>query len=67
MSKSFRARVKTPERIRVRTASAARLRDNPDVDSSNLKNGSVLVYKSARDIWEATTTLDAQNVEGGEY
>lgn len=69
MAKTFRARVKTPNRIRVRTAaiSASRLRNNPDVDSSVLENGAVLVYKSVRDIWEATTTLDAQNVEGGEY
>lgn len=38
-----------------------------DVDSTNLENGSVLVYKTASGKWTATTTLDLQNIEGGEY
>jgi len=38
-----------------------------DVDSSLLVNGSVLVYKTNTNKWTATTTFDAQNVEGGEF
>lgn len=36
-----------------------------DVDASNLDNGAVLVYKSTTNKWTSTTTLDAQNMEGG--
>lgn len=38
-----------------------------DVDASNLVNGSVLVYKTNTNRWTSTTTLDAQNMEGGEF
>lgn len=43
------------------------LSDIANVDTSNTQNGSVLVYKSVTSKWTATTTLDAQNMEGGEY
>lgn len=38
-----------------------------DVDLQQLRNGSVLVYKNNTTKWTATTTLDAQNMEGGEF
>lgn len=38
-----------------------------NVDVSTLTNGSVLVYASATEKWTATTTLSAQNLEGGEF
>jgi hypothetical protein len=38
-----------------------------DVDSTNLTDGSVLVYTSATSKWRATTTLEQQNLEGGEF
>jgi hypothetical protein len=40
-----------------------------DVDTStNGKvNGSLLVYKTTTNRWTSTTTLDAQNMEGGEF
>ena len=38
-----------------------------DVDTSTLTNGSVLVYKTTVNKWTSTTTLDAQNMEGGEF
>ena len=38
-----------------------------DVDTTNKTNGSVLVYKTITNKWTATTTLDAQNMEGGEF
>jgi hypothetical protein len=38
-----------------------------DVDATNLNNGSVLVYKTTTNKWTSTTTLDAQNMEGGEF
>ena len=40
-----------------------------DVDTiTNGKvNGSILVYKTTTNKWTSTTTLDAQNMEGGEF
>jgi len=38
-----------------------------DVDISNLTDGGLLVYKTLVQKWVATTTLDAQNMEGGFY
>jgi len=38
-----------------------------DVDASTRVNGSILVYKTTTNKWTSTTTLDAQNMEGGEF
>ena len=38
-----------------------------NVNTSVKTNGSVLVYKAATSMWTSTTTLDAQNMEGGEF
>jgi hypothetical protein len=38
-----------------------------DVDVAGVTNGSVLVYKTITNKWTASTTLDAQNMEGGEF
>lgn len=41
--------------------------DLTDVDVTNLQNGSILVYSVGNNMWTSTTTLSAQNMEGGEY
>jgi len=38
-----------------------------NVDITNLVNGGLLVYQTSVQKWVATTTLDAQNMEGGYY
>jgi len=38
-----------------------------DVDTTTKLNGSVLVYRTTTNKWTSTTTLDAQNMEGGEF
>lgn len=38
-----------------------------NVDITSLTNGGILVYNSTVQKWVATTTLDAQNMEGGYY
>jgi len=38
-----------------------------DVDTSTLVNGSLLIYKTGTSKWTASTLLDAQNMEGGEF
>lgn len=38
-----------------------------NVDVTTLVTGSILVYNTTSQKWVATTTLDAQNMEGGYY
>jgi hypothetical protein len=38
-----------------------------DVDTTVKANGSILVYKTITNKWTSTTTLDAQDMEGGEF
>lgn len=38
-----------------------------DVVTEGLTNGSILVYKTNTNKWTSTRTLDAQNMEGGEF
>lgn len=49
------------------SAAAANIGQLSDVDANNLSEGSVLVYKAVTQKWTSTTTLDAQNMEGGEF
>lgn len=44
-----------------------RIEDIGNVDASTLVNGSVLVYKTTTSKWTATTHLDAQDVDAGEF
>lgn len=39
----------------------------PDIDVTNLQDGSVLVYAGNTSKWTATKTLEKQNVEGGHF
>lgn len=41
--------------------------DIGNVDTATLNNGAVLVYRTTTNKWTSTTTLDAQNMEGGEF
>lgn len=38
-----------------------------DMSTNGKANGSILVYKTTTNKWTSTTTLDAQNMEGGEF
>lgn len=38
-----------------------------DVTTNGKVNGSILVYRTTTNRWTASTTLDAQNMEGGEF
>jgi len=38
-----------------------------DMFTNGKINGSVLVYRTTTNKWTSTTTLDAQNMEGGEF
>lgn len=41
--------------------------DIGNVDTTTLNNGAILVYKTTTNKWTSTTSLDAQNMEGGEF
>jgi hypothetical protein len=49
------------------SASNAKLEQIQNVDASDMNEGSVLVYRVVTNKWTSTTTLDAQNMEGGHY
>ena len=38
-----------------------------DVTTNGKNNGSILVFRTTTNKWTSTTTLDAQNMEGGEF
>lgn len=38
-----------------------------DVTTNGKTTGSILIYREATQKWTASTTLDAQNMEGGYY
>ena len=38
-----------------------------DVTTNGMLNGSILVYRTTTNKWTASTTLDAQDLEGGAY
>ena len=40
---------------------------NVDTATNGLNNGSVLVYKTASGVWQSTTTLEEQEITGGQY
>ena len=68
MSK-IRARVKQKDDLNVRSSLTVtrRLEQFTNIDSSNLENGSVLVYKEPAEKWTATRNLNQQIVDGGEF
>ena len=37
------------------------------IDTSTKQDGSVLVYNDVTNLWEATTLLNEQNIDGGTY
>lgn len=48
-------------------APPAVMADLGDVDLTTLNNGAVLVYRENTSKWTSTTTLDAQNMDGGHF
>lgn len=47
------------------SATAGNLEDITNVDTTNLQNGSVLVYKTATNKWTSTLDLEDQYMNGG--
>jgi len=68
-TKNIRATVKDQDQIRVRSsvAVARRLEEFTNIDTTDLNDGSVLVYNDIKTDWVATQDLNQQNVDGGEF
>lgn len=49
------------------SATTGNLETIPNVDSTSLEDGSVLVYKTATSKWTSTRLLDLQEMEAGEF
>ena len=65
----IKATIRDQQDLRIRTSSfqSRRIRDLTDVDSSNLEDGSVLVYSTATEKLETTRTLEKQIINGGNF
>jgi hypothetical protein len=65
----IKATIKDQNDLRIRTSSfqSRRLGDLTDVDTTNLQDGSVLVYNSATTKFETTITLEKQIINGGNF
>jgi len=50
-------------------ASVDSLQDIADIDTvtNGITTGSILIYRTATNKWTASTTLENQNMEGGEF
>jgi hypothetical protein len=63
-----RSKVENQQDLRLRSALTSReINKLDDIDVSNLQDGSVLIYSTNSSKWEASTLLEKQTVEGGQY
>lgn len=53
--------------IRRVTRSAIGMDDLNNIDFSDLRNGSMMVYNSSTQNWTSTLNLESQNISGGQY
>jgi hypothetical protein len=53
--------------IRRVTRSAIGMDDLNNINFSDLRNGSVMVYNSSTQNWTSTLNLESQNISGGQY
>jgi hypothetical protein len=65
----IKATIKDQNDLRIRTSSfqSRRLGDLTDVDTTNLQDGSVLVYNASTTKFETTITLEKQIINGGNF
>jgi len=52
---------------RPRVTTSTRLENFTNIDATDLRLGSVLVYNENTEKWKSTTELNQQNVDGGEF
>jgi hypothetical protein len=53
--------------IRRVTRSAIGMDDLNNINFSDLRNGSIMVYNSSTQNWTSTLNLESQNISGGQY
>jgi hypothetical protein len=65
---TLKAKINNQKDLRIRSAITSReINKLDDIDVSGLSDGSVLVYSANSLKWEATTLLEKQTVECGQY
>jgi hypothetical protein len=65
---NIRAKVNAQKDLRIKSSVGAnQVNKLDDIDVTNLSDGSVLVYSQSSSKWEATTVLEKQQVECGQY
>ena len=65
----IKATIKDQHDLKIRTSTFTRknISDFDDVDSTNLEDGSVLVYDANAGKWESTRVLEKQIINGGNF
>jgi hypothetical protein len=48
-------------------STAFKINEALDIDITDIRNGSLLVYKHETQKWTAASTLETQAIEGGQY
>jgi len=67
-SGSLRTKIEDQKDLKLRSALASReINTLDDIDVTNLRDGSVLIYSSSNAKWEASNLLEKQTVECGQY
>lgn len=59
--------LKTRTNTSVNITTVSSISDIGNVDTTNLNNGSVLVYSSSTNKWVSTKNLHAQDMDAGEF
>jgi len=65
---SIRVKLSSQESLKIKSSiKTSNTSELSDIDLTNLKDGSVLVYSTNSGKWESTILLEKQTVECGQY
>lgn len=68
-SKSISASIQAQRELKLKTESfiVRNVSDLTDIDTTNLENGSLLIFNTSTNKWTASRLLDNQTIEGGHF
>lgn len=67
-SNRVKSKISEQQDLRLRSSLTSReINKMDDIDVSNLRDGSLLIYSTDTLKWKASTLLEKQTVEGGQY
>lgn len=69
MSSTIKARILSQRQLKIRSESfiVRNVSDLTDVNTTNLENGSLLIFNTSTNKWTASRLLDNQTIEGGHF